>query len=978
LDREKPAPSPRLVNVSRSAAILLACLAMLVLAGWQFGIEPLKRISPAWVAMNPTTAIWFLLASIALILTCRTRRVPSRSPSVIRILGLTIAAFGLINLIRCLGGPDLHIDQMFYNLDAGAARNADHALRSSRVAPNTALLFLAFGVAVLMMQLNHVIWRIAAGAITVFGLVIALVGALGYWNEVAALYRPTSLTPMAMHTAIGFILFAVALLTCGSRTVRNRRGAVPDEDLFTVHQKMALGFVAALFAMAVIGIVCLASLHSLVTSNEATGHSHQVLESTLRLSVRLSDAETGERGYLLTGNEAFLEPYHNAVRQLQTNLDELGELVADDPYQRPRFDELVPLVRAELGFLQQVIDGERAGTVEAGPLIIAGVGKQRMDAARQVLAAMRQHETAEQEIRARHINRIGHVTVMVVAASSVFAFILVGVAGWLIRQDLITKQHVATALRHARSRADEANDAKSRFLANMSHEIRTPITAIIGYANLVLDASQSASDRINHVHTIRRNSEHLLTLINDILDLSKIESGKFTVERIPCSPCQVLYDVTSLMRIRAIEKKIRFKVTNDGPVPTTVLTDPVRLRQILINLVGNAIKFTDEGYVKLIMRLDESAETPPRLRFEIIDTGLGMSNEQLRGLFQPFVQADNSTTRRFGGTGLGLTISKRLVELLGGTITVDSFAGRGSTFTFTIDPGSLDGARRVKTCHEALECNEESAPERTIVSLDGRILLVDDGEDNRRLLSVYLQAAGAKVVTAENGRIGVEKALESHAGGQPFDLILMDMQMPELDGYSATALLRAKGYAAPIVALTANAMSEDRDKCLSAGCTEYLSKPIHRETLLATVARYLKNQTADRPTTSAARPATADTETISSDLTDETLLPLLQKYVEELPARVEQLMSLLWRQDWDELAEMIHNLKGTGGLYGLMPISDAAIRVEERLLGKASLGTIQNAVDELIGIIRRVDGFAESDAASRNSPDHSNPMTNHS
>jgi signal transduction histidine kinase len=518
----------------------------------------------------------------------------------------------------------------------------------------------------------------------------------------------------------------------------------------------------------------------------------------------------------------------------------------------------------------------------------------------------------------------------------------------------------------AKSVADAANQAKSSFLANMSHEIRTPMAAIIGYADLLLDPRQSSSDRLDYTNTIRRNGEHLLMLINDILDHSKIESGKFAVARESCCPCQVLSDVASLMRVRAVEKFIRLDVRTEGPIPATIKTDPARLRQILINLVGNAIKFTDEGWVRLIMRLEGDDTDPGTIRFDVIDTGIGMSREQMGRLFQPFVQADNSTTRRFGGTGLGLTISRRLAEMLGGRIEVDSSPGRGSTFSLFIDPGPLQGVPRLDNCREALQGASLNTPRNLdATTLQGRVLLVDDGHDNRRLLSVYLREAGAEVALAENGRIGCDLALAAAAAGEPFGVILMDMQMPELDGYGAAARLRGKGYGGAIVALTAHAMAEDRERCLNAGCTDYLSKPVRREQLLSMVARYLQpGQLADqRAEQKAVEVDGEESGVLRSDATDKEILRFLDAYIQELPRRAGELQASLARGDLEALSLQAHNLRGTGGLYGLMPISHAAGVLEDLIRTRGSVDEIASKVHQLVRILRRVEGFETAQSA---------------
>ncbi|HEY4329951.1 MAG TPA: ATP-binding protein [Phycisphaerae bacterium] len=395
-------------------------------------------------------------------------------------------------------------------------------------------------------------------------------------------------------------------------------------------------------------------------------------------------------------------------------------------------------------------------------------------------------------------------------------------------------------LRAAHESAERASHSKSRFLANMSHEIRTPMTSIIGYADLIMEPDLSPSDRLEYISTIRKNGEHLLQLINGILDLSKIEAGKFMINKAECSPCLILAEVTSLMRARAGQKNIELIVENRGPVPTLVQTDGGCLKQILINLIGNAIKFTDKGEVRVTLRLDKNAAGIDLLRFDIVDTGIGLNDRQMGRLFESFSQADDSDSRRFDGTGLGLAISKRLVEMLGGEIDVKSVPGKGSSFSFTLDPGSLAGVQRITNWRELLPAAAPESAGPPAAQLCGRVLLCEDGEHIRQLLVMYMKEAGLEVTVAENGRIGYEKALAAMRDGAEFTVIIMDMQMPEMDGYAATSNLRSKGYKGPIIALTAHAMTEDRAKCLGAGCTDYLSKPVRRGDFLAMVERYTR------------------------------------------------------------------------------------------------------------------------------------------
>ncbi|MBM4093350.1 MAG: response regulator [Planctomycetes bacterium] len=414
----------------------------------------------------------------------------------------------------------------------------------------------------------------------------------------------------------------------------------------------------------------------------------------------------------------------------------------------------------------------------------------------------------------------------------------------------------AAALEKSQAVAESATRAKSAFLASMSHEIRTPMTAILGFADVLLadrNVNGTLVEQAESLQAIRRNGEYLLELIDDILDLSKIEAEKLDIERIAFSPAHVLADVASLMKVRTDAKNLALSVEYAGPIPETIQSDPLRFRQILINLVGNAIKFTATGSVRLVGQVVPRPDRFPLLQVDVIDTGIGLTPQEISNLFQPFNQADSSTTRKYGGSGLGLVISRRLAAMLGGDIAIHSMPGQGSTFSVTVEAGDLAGVplREMPPDTTAAAAPAFDATTADNVELNCRILLAEDGPDNRRLIAFLLEKAGAEVTVAENGQLAFDAARAAIAHGAPFDMVLMDMQMPVMDGYEATRQLRAEGYAGPIVALTAHAMTDDRQKCLDAGCDDYLTKPIHRARMLHTIASYLSS-VQPRPTPTAA------------------------------------------------------------------------------------------------------------------------------
>ncbi|MCA8964051.1 MAG: response regulator [Planctomycetes bacterium] len=395
-------------------------------------------------------------------------------------------------------------------------------------------------------------------------------------------------------------------------------------------------------------------------------------------------------------------------------------------------------------------------------------------------------------------------------------------------------------LSQTQHRLIHANEARSQFLANVSHEVRTPVTAMLGFIDLMQDDTLPRAQQQDFVRTIRRNAQHLLTILNDLLDTAKIESGQMTVDLVPVDLPELLREAVDLVRPGAARKGIELGLEQRTPLPQMIRTDPTRLRQILANLLGNAVKFTEQGSVRLVAAMTGEEQ----LGLAVIDTGIGISAEQQERLFKPFAQADATTSRRFGGTGLGLVLSRNLARCLGGDVALESAPGAGSTFTLTLPTGPMTGMATVgQITKPGADVGQQPTNAPITARLEGRhILVVDDAPDNRRLVSFVLQKAGAQVSLAENGRAGVDMVVAASPTDQPFDLVVMDMQMPVLDGYGATAELRQRGYDAPILALTANAMQADLEACLEAGCDSYATKPIDKNSLVSLIEMLLTRQ----------------------------------------------------------------------------------------------------------------------------------------
>lgn len=484
-------------------------------------------------------------------------------------------------------------------------------------------------------------------------------------------------------------------------------------------------------------------------------------------------------------------------------------------------------------------------------------------------------------------------------------------------------------LQAARDQALEASKAKSAFIANISHEIRTPLTPIIGFAEALLDEGKISREQRGSLMTIIRNSHHLLTLINDILDLSRIEANRLAVEMIAVNPFDLLQDIDSLVGMQAREKGLEFDIRYQYPMPRLISTDPLRLKQILMNLATNAVKFTDEGFVRITASYEPGAR---QFVVHVADSGIGISQEQCAQLFQAFSQADSSTTREYGGTGLGLYISQRLAAMLGGGIELESVLGVGSRFILRIDAGPVQDSELVHERPVQADVFEPAVTMAESTPVRGRVLVAEDSPDNQQLISVYLQRLGAEVTLCENGKLAVEAAL-----GQDYDLILMDMQMPVMGGLEAVALLRSSGYKGAIFALTANAMKEDVEKYRRIGCDGFLAKPIEKSNFNRVVRDHLDARTAS-----------------GLDLDeDHQYRELVRRFVAGLPGYAREIESGLERGDWDSVASLSHQLKGMGGSFGFPELTEAASSLQDRLK-EGDKGEATPMARELLGLIRRI------------------------
>ena len=502
-----------------------------------------------------------------------------------------------------------------------------------------------------------------------------------------------------------------------------------------------------------------------------------------------------------------------------------------------------------------------------------------------------------------------------------------------IRQTNTIKYQVEIAQKEQQLAAS-ATEAKSRFLANVSHEIRTPLNSIIGFSEILSDKHASESDKAKAILAVHNGGQYLLNIVNDVLDLSKIEAGKIKLNKTDIVLVGLLQEVNAYMEGFAREKHLAFNLKLNFPLPYEFNSDPTRLKQILLNLCNNAIKFTHQGQVDLNIHWDTFRQ---RFIFVVSDTGPGMSDEQQLRLFTAFSQGNQSTNRKYGGTGLGLYISKQLTEMLGGHIKVTSQEGKGSQFAVYMPYVEAVNKQVMINQHQADEVlSRNLQPEAEIPELMGHILCADDNEDNRQLVAYLVAKTGAQLTLVNDGQQAVTICEK-----QGFDLVLMDMQMPEMDGLQATTMLKQKGFSAPIIMLTANVDANSKKKMLAAGAKAHFAKPIDSRSFYAMLTKYLGRRVENAPPLniiadnySQAKPGNNGAE----------FEQLVQNYRLSFKNKLDHIQAASNQQDWEKIKSLMHKLKGSAGSYGFGQLSDFAILVEENI----DSGNLQEAEEYLV------------------------------
>lgn len=877
------------VRIRIIAACFAGGLGSFVLLGWATGYVELTRLVPGFSAMNPMTAVSLVALSVALVLRPRVD-----GPSV-RVLASIPLAIGAAKLAQLALGTVTGIDQLLFGNQLG--RLAD--VPSNRMAPNTAVALALLGISFILSGARRHRLKLASHVIALVVVGITLFAIIGYVLGLAELYKLRTFNAMALHTAASLLAISIGILSINPRIGLTRILA----DQGPAGTLARTTFPIAVMVPVIVGLFRLSGEHAgFYSSND--GVAIQVFASVLVTFILLltslsvlfrNDRQRRQREFAVARSE---EHYRLAER-----IGCVGHWRMELPSRRLTWsdqfkeicglsEELAPNPEAAL-VLYAPEDAAKARR-ELEHAIATGAG---WDASRCIvrpdgeLRFIRSHSVCEHD-------EDGHVT----ALFGVYLDV--------------------TNLELARREAEAASATKAAFLANMSHEIRTPMNGVIGFAELLL-ATPLQPEQERHASVILESATSLLKLLNDVLDVSKIEAAQLKVVAEPFDLRHGICQCVNLMSPLSTQKGLDLAMMLAPDVPERIVGDGLRLRQILLNLIGNAVKFTAEGSVTLDVRRSTSGDGKPTMIISVSDTGIGIDEERIGAVFEEFVQADASISRRFGGSGLGLSISRRLADLMGGSVALARRDGGGTVATLVLPlVEALDHARAaVSPCLD--EPLTRSSPR------SASILLVEDVDINRELVTTLLERMGHKVEVAENGAIALAKAVRLNEHPEAWELILMDVQMPVMDGLAATRAIRALGGRAaslPIVALSAGAFASDIQACLDAGMNDHIAKPVMSARLTAAVEKWARPGPRSAPAAPASQVIPFERLSRFAERRRTSAIRLQTVREELTRADAASLQALL-----EEAMQVAHIIAGSAGMFGEVALGQLAREVEEAL-----------------------------------------------
>jgi PAS domain S-box-containing protein len=902
----------RILRISLCAGIGSAIAGLLVLTGWVFEMEVLKRVQPGFTSMNPMAACCFVVGGLAMMAICRGWLRPAL------ILSALVAALASLKILD-FTFVQVPVDRILF-----ADRLGDAGATPSRMAPNTAIAFLLIGLSLAAATIKGSRAALLSQALGGGVLLISMFALIGYGFGMDQLHRVGPFIPMAIHTAVLLLILSIGLFSLA-----------PEKGIMRVlRDGGAAGSLArtilplALLIPVAVGAMRLWGQEQGYYGTEA-GIALQVVANVLVTSALLissivalyhSDSGRRRREQALARSEARyrLAETVASVGHWRMDLPSLGIEWSDELFRICGIDK-------------------KSGAPSATQMLELYHPDDRGRVRESVRAALREGRDWQYRVRlCRPDGDLRHVSSQGVCERDADGK-LTSIFG--VFADV-------TELERARCQAEAATAAKAAFLANMSHEIRTPLNGVMGFAELLLAGGLEPQQK-RHATLILDSAQVLLKLLNDILDVSKIDAGQLEVAAEPLDLGHQLRQCVRLMESPAQKKGLALSLSLDPTLPRHIVGDGLRIRQVILNLLGNAVKFTDRGSVAVVAAESVSLAGVRQLQIKVTDTGVGIPPARQASVFEEFVQADASISRRFGGSGLGLSISRRLIALMGGNLALASQEGVGTQVTVTLPLHASE-----EPAAQSPEVTPASAPSAPAPQdRHACILLVEDLDINQELITGMLSRMGYRVEIAANGAEAIREAERLNAEPGLYDLIFMDVQMPAVDGLTATRAIRSLGGSAasiPIVALTANAFASEIEECREAGMNDHLSKPVSMAALGAALTHWL--------------PAGQQGGAEAPETSGDALAGKFAERVKNYAQRLEEIRAALGAASDDaragllaEASTMAHNLAGTAAMFGHPNLGEVAAATEDRLDPRieAARTAAEAPIEELLNALKK-------------------------